>query len=179
MDTNRFGALATLIEDRVKPALGDVSHAEAAALSALYFRPGIYANALPPLVGLCQPGVARMLRGLERRGYVRRRPAVGRVVPIELTEEGREEVTRFHAARRDALNSLLAPLAPEERRLLAALADKLLQAAIPSRAEGRRTCRLCDYERCGETGCPVEAKVDKVDGGVDWRGEYQNGRRPI
>ncbi len=178
MDSNKIGSLATLIDDRTRAALGGHSPAEAAVMSALHFRPGIIANALPPIVGLCQPGVARLLRGLERKGYVARRAAVGRIVPIVLTEAGKREVQQFHEARKQALDEILAPLEPEVRALFEDIAAKLLAAAIPSRAAGRRSCRLCDYDRCAEAGCPVEARVDEIDGGVDWRREYlRPGRR--
>lgn len=172
MDSNRIGAFVSLVEDRASAALGNVSAHEAAVLSAIRFRPGVIAHALHGILGLSQPAVARLLRGLENRGLVRRGPARGRTVPLGLTEAGEATVERVLEARRAAMEQLVAPLAPEEQAQLADLMDKMLAGALRSRAHGRHLCRLCDYDQCSAAGCPVEARVDEIDGGVDWRNEF-------
>jgi DNA-binding MarR family transcriptional regulator len=71
------------------------------------------------------PTVTGMVRRLLEQGYVERArdDADWRTVWVELTEQGREVVTRHHRERVEALERRIAQLGPEER--------ERLRAAIP------------------------------------------------
>jgi hypothetical protein len=61
------------------------------------------------------------------------------------------------AAREAALEEVLSVLSAQERATLGELHDRLLGGMVSSRADARRTCRLCDPVGCGhhEGRCPA------------------------
>jgi DNA-binding MarR family transcriptional regulator/N-acetylglutamate synthase-like GNAT family acetyltransferase len=86
------------------------------------------------------PGyLSRMLKGLEQRGYVMRRPAPGdgRQAILALSEQGEAAFAAINARSRAQVSSLLDPLGPNEQaRLVDALATvtRLLDDSPPRHA---------------------------------------------
>jgi DNA-binding MarR family transcriptional regulator len=149
---NVTGALAVAIADRLR---GD---SDAAALITLLERGGLSIEWLRRIVGLSHSAAVRLVDRLSGDGLVHRRPgADGRSVSIRLTASGRRAAERLRRERQDALVNLLAPLEPEERGALLAIAEKVLAGAVGGRWEARLICRLCDHGACTAAGgCPVD-----------------------
>lgn len=72
--------------------------------------------------------VTTLVDGLEASGKVRRvpDPANRRVTRIEVTEDGRRTLTELRGARRTAAEEILAPLSDEQREVLGALLNTLI-----------------------------------------------------
>jgi DNA-binding MarR family transcriptional regulator len=79
--------------------------------------------------------VTTLVDGLEASGKVRRAPdpTNRRVIRIELTEDGREALRELHGARRLAAEEILAPLTEEQRAVLGALLDTLIDSGAERR----------------------------------------------
>ncbi len=159
---NLLGTLSLAVTGRVDAALAAASpHGPSApaALSALEgYLGGEPIDALARVLGLTHSGAVRLVDRLAGAGLVeRRRGADGRAVAVTLTRTGRRAAAEIRAAREQALAETLSVLAPEERRALTELHEKLLAGVTSDRASARRICRLCDAEACGhERGtCPV------------------------
>jgi DNA-binding MarR family transcriptional regulator/N-acetylglutamate synthase-like GNAT family acetyltransferase len=130
--TRRIGALReglldspfTLTEGRVVYELAQHATASAAELAReLDLDPGY---------------LSRLLKGLEQRGYVLRRPATtdGRQSTLALSEQGEAAFAQINARSRARVAGLLAPLGADDRaRLVAALTTvtSLLGEAPPRR----------------------------------------------
>jgi DNA-binding MarR family transcriptional regulator len=157
---NLLGAAALAVADaqsdaleRAETALG---RSAASALVTIAARPGIGAERLRKALALSQPGVARLVDGLARAGWVERRPgADARSRALYVTDEGRRVIDRLLAARRAAVQELLVPLGERDRDTLARLLEKLLGAWTSSPLDVERLCRLCERRVCER--CPVAA----------------------
>jgi predicted MarR family transcription regulator len=103
---------------------------------------------------LTHSGTVRLADRLQREGLLIRSRSGGREVAVALTPAGRAAVRRLLAARRKALDALVAPLASEDCDHLARLMDAMLAASRRSRAEADRNCRWCDWPACGPD-CPI------------------------
>jgi DNA-binding MarR family transcriptional regulator len=92
-------------------------------------------TALAAAEGVTQPAMTQLVGRLEAGGLVERcaDPDDGRVVRVQLTEEGRDLVARRRAARAERLSGLLAALAPADQEALAAA-----MPAINALARARR-----------------------------------------
>jgi DNA-binding MarR family transcriptional regulator len=84
--------------------------------------------------GVTQPAMTQLISRLEDSGLVRRGadPSDGRVVLVELTDDGRDALARRRADRADKLAVILAQLSPEHRAALASALPALAAlAAVP------------------------------------------------
>jgi DNA-binding MarR family transcriptional regulator len=92
-------------------------------------------TALAAAEGVTQPAMTQLVGRLKASGLVERcaDPDDGRVVRVELTDEGRDVVARRRAARAERLSGLLAALAPADQEALAAA-----MPAINALARARR-----------------------------------------
>ncbi|MDQ4096575.1 MAG: MarR family transcriptional regulator [Actinomycetota bacterium] len=160
--SNLLGALALAVVDRTTEAVaGAAGHSlsAAAALSALQHiveAPSIVR--LSQILGLTHSGTVRLVDRLEQEGSVRRQRGVdGRSAAVSLTSAGREAAARLTRARGEVLETVLAPLAPEEREVLGDLVGRLLVGMMRDPGAIRWTCRLCDTGACGRYtgGCPI------------------------
>jgi MarR family transcriptional regulator, negative regulator of the multidrug operon emrRAB len=85
-------------------------------------------------VGLSHSATVRMVDRLTEDGLVYRRAGPDRrSVSILLTAPGRRTAERLRREREATLARLIAPLEPEERRTLLALAEKVLAGAVTGR----------------------------------------------
>ena len=92
-------------------------------------------------------------------GLVRREPRAGRrEVGLHVTAAGARRLQIALRARADAVQALVAPLPPAERRQLAELTGKALRGGTRRRDEADIACRLCDWAVCAPA-CPVDASV--------------------
>jgi MarR family transcriptional repressor of emrRAB len=155
---NLLGSHALVVVDRLRAAVG-MELTSAAVLSALEtFADGASIDALRRVLGLSHSGGVRVVKRLEREGLVRRDadPDDGRAVVLHLTPAGRRAARRVLAARRAALEPLLAPLDARDAAALERVLERLLAAATGSGEEANRICRLCEPDVCGHPDrCPV------------------------
>jgi DNA-binding MarR family transcriptional regulator len=105
-------------------------------------------------LALTHSGAVRLADRLQREGLLARSRS-GREVTLVLTPAGDAAVRRVLAARREALDALVAPLASDDRDHLVRLMDAMLAAPRRSRAEADRGCRWCDWPACGPD-CPID-----------------------
>jgi|SRR5215469_577821 len=79
-------------------------------------------TALAASEGVTQPAMTQLVGRLAEAGLVTRSadPDDGRVVYVEITQEGRDIVARRRAARAERLSMLLARLSPDQQDALAA-----------------------------------------------------------
>lgn len=166
---NLLGALALVGAERVVGATDATSGRPATDTAALVALTttlgGISQDALGRVVGLTQSGSVRLIDRLVAAGLVERGPGEDRRThAVEVTPAGAAVARRALAARRDALDSVLAPLDDTERRQLAGLLEKLLAGVTGSRADAHRICRLCDPVACGHDSgrCPVTRAADRA-----------------
>lgn len=161
-DANLVGALALSVTDRTSTAMAEaagVSQTAATALSALHQfleRPSV--DQLRQVLGLTSSGTVRLVDGLVRAGYVRRRPGRdARSTAIALTASGRAAAKRVAAARAAVLVDVLAPLSEAERATLADVVGKLLAGLVREPGAVGWNCRQCDTVTCrgAAGGCPV------------------------
>jgi DNA-binding MarR family transcriptional regulator len=152
---NVTGALALAVADRLD------ADSRAAALITLLERGALTIEWLRRIAGLSHSATVRLVDRLAEEGLAHRRPGPDRrSVSILLTARGRRAAERLRRERETMLVSLLAPLEPEERRTLLALAEKVLAGAVSGRWEARLACRLCDHGVCAAAGgCPVDRAV--------------------
>ncbi len=144
-----------MIFDRLDVALDGLSPSAAALLSMLHFKPGLTTTGLARITGVSQPTAVRLIDGLERQGFVTRGKPDGRVTPLLLTTAGRARAIHLQKRRLEALDGLLAPLAPEERYQFERILDQVLAGATTSRSFARTTCRLCKHDLCRPGLCPI------------------------
>ncbi|HET8953328.1 MAG TPA: MarR family transcriptional regulator [Solirubrobacteraceae bacterium] len=161
-EVNALGALALEVARRVQEA-GEAASPHGAsvpaALTALHGLTGGHSiDALRRVVGLTHSGTVRLVDRLAAAGLVERRVGSdGRAVALQLTPEGRRAARRVLARREAAIETVLAPLTPEERTDMARLHERLLGSLTGGQQERRRVCRLCDVEACGRE-CPTRAE---------------------
>ena len=160
---NLLGALSLIAADRVRAATGAEPTWSAALVSLQTMTDGGSIDQLRRVLGLSHSGGVRVVKALNRDELVELRRDLddGRAVRVRLTERGRVAAARIRAARLDALDALLDPLAPAERAQLDELLARTLGAATGDRDDARHICRLCDPDVCGHpTRCPVTRSAD-------------------
>jgi DNA-binding MarR family transcriptional regulator len=170
-DTNRIGALAVALGDRLRTATEqavDMPASYPAALSALRtWAAGRPVEVLADGLRVSHSRAVRVVDRLEADGLARRRPSRedGRAVRIELTAAGRRAADRVQAARAGALEDALGHLSHDERAQLGALAAVVLGEVTEGRRSARGICRLCDPVACGHYGgdCPVTLAADRAE----------------
>jgi DNA-binding MarR family transcriptional regulator len=72
--------------------------------------------------GVTQPAMTQLISRLEDSGLVRREPCAedGRVVLVDITEQGRATLAHRRSARAERLAAIIAQLSPDHRAALAA-----------------------------------------------------------
>jgi DNA-binding MarR family transcriptional regulator len=169
--TNRIGALAIALGDRLRAATEeavDMPASYPAALSALRtWAGGRTVDVLADGLRVSHSRAVRVVDRLESDGLARRLPYPGdaRAVGIELTAAGGRAADRVQAARTAALEDALAGLTRSERAQLSALAARVLGEVTEGRRAARGICRLCDPVACGHWGgdCPVTQAADRAE----------------
>ena len=125
---NVTGALAVAVADRL------YADSRAAALVTLLERGALSIEWLRRIVGLSHSAAVHLVDRLVGEDLVRRRAGPDRrSVSIALTPRGRRTASRLRSGREASLVNLLAPLDAQERRILLALADKLLGGMVSGR----------------------------------------------
>lgn len=109
----------------------DVSPAQSHALERLAHRGPLTLNELAASLFLEKSSASRLMDGLERKGYITRKPHPedGRCVRLDLTKPGR---TLQQKIERDLLEErarVLADLSPDERQAVVESIGKLARAA--------------------------------------------------
>jgi DNA-binding MarR family transcriptional regulator len=159
---NLLGAHALVVVDRLRAAAA-MELTSAAVLSALEtFADGASIDALRRVLGLSHSGGVRVVKRLEREGLLRREADARdrRAVVLHLTPAGRRAARRVLAARRAALEPLLAPLDARDAATLERVLERLLAAATGDGDDANRICRLCEPDVCGHpTRCPVTLAI--------------------
>ncbi|MET0144930.1 MAG: hypothetical protein ABW328_09115 [Ilumatobacteraceae bacterium] len=166
-----FGAMALVAADAMREATeraAGLSDAAPAALACLVpVSAGRSIDELRRVVGLTPSGGVRLVDRLAHAGLAERRPGDDRrTVMVALTPRGRRVAHAVLAARDDALERLLAPLAATDRAALEALTSTILAGNVDERLARRAhgdaplggwMCRLCDQARCGRPRgiCPA------------------------
>jgi MarR family transcriptional regulator, negative regulator of the multidrug operon emrRAB len=169
-EANLLGALSLAVVERsdraVEGAAGSGGAAPAALVALSTFLDGSSLDVMRRPLGLSHSAAVRLADRLAGEGLVRRDPgADARSVSIRITEDGTRLAAEIRAARERALESVLAPLSPEERAELTRLHEKLLGGLTGGRADAGRICRLCDSHACGheEGRCPVTHAADAAE----------------
>jgi MarR family transcriptional regulator, negative regulator of the multidrug operon emrRAB len=169
-EANLLGALSLAVAERsdraVQAAAGSGGAAPAALVALATFLDGSSLDVMRRPLGLSHSAAVRLADRLAGDGLVRRDPgADARSVAIRITEEGNRLAAEIRTARERALESVLAPLSPEERAELTRLHEKLLGGLTGGRADAGRICRLCDSHACGheEGRCPVTRAADAAE----------------
>jgi DNA-binding MarR family transcriptional regulator len=170
-DLNVIGAMTLVLGDRLRDATERASGmrgALPAALAALHEWAG--GRSIETLAGglrLSHSRAVRVVDRLEAAGLALRErdPDDARTVLVRLTPAGEHAGREVLDARAAALGEAIATLAPEDRRELAGLAERLLGPATTSRRAARAICRLCDAHACGhDVGlCPVTRAADAAE----------------
>lgn len=121
------------------PVLEQLPFTTLSVLDTLAFNDGpMRLSELTKTEQISQPGITQLVTRLERDGLVERRPdpSDGRAVLVHITEAGRRIGRSRHDDRTSHLRPLIAQLAPEQRRAIAAALPALSRLAELGR--GRR-----------------------------------------
>lgn len=110
----------------------DLSHEQAFVLGYLAQNPGAIQRDIAAVSRTSAASVTSLLKGLEQRGLVERRPAPdnARVKRVETTPAGARLIAGFQDAMAAADETILAPLDEDERAALRALLAKVV-ARLP------------------------------------------------
>lgn len=86
-------------------------------------------NELGSYMAMDKATIVRMLDGLEDKGFIRRVPSPEdrRAKLVEVTPSGRRVISELEKLRQEAEKEFLAPLSPDERKLLREMVLKLLR----------------------------------------------------
>jgi DNA-binding MarR family transcriptional regulator len=105
---------------------GEISRTEAGVLSTLYDGPRRITD-LAEIEGVAQPTMTVLAGKLEERGLVSRRrdTSDGRVVLVDITDEGRVALDRLRAQYREVLEERMASMSSKEVAALRAATDEL------------------------------------------------------
>lgn len=119
--------------------------------------------------------LSRLLRGLEERGIILKRPSPedGRQLLLSLTEAGQEAFNRIDARSREEVGAILGRLSPDQRRRLAsalAEAEQLLGGAAP---EPERIPYILRPPRPGDMGWIVHRQATLYTEEYGWDGTYE------
>ena len=97
------------------------------ALNAIIEEPGLTGVTVAERIGYDKMTTSQLIRRLEKKGLVTRSPSKtdGREIQLWPTDEARRVVGAIGAGMNRVADSLLAPLAPAERREFLALLKKL------------------------------------------------------
>jgi DNA-binding MarR family transcriptional regulator len=117
-DRLHSAALHLLRRLRIEDDVLGVSPPRLSALSVVVYAGPLPIGALATAEGVAAPTMTRLVDGLEREGFVKRRrdPADARGVLVEATPAGKRILTRGRAQRVQTLAAGLAALSSEELR---------------------------------------------------------------
>jgi DNA-binding MarR family transcriptional regulator len=117
-DRLHSAALHLLRRLRIEDDVLGVSPPRLSALSVVVYAGPLPIGALAMAEGVAAPTMTRLVDGLEREGFVKRRrdPADARGVLVEATPAGKRILTRGRAQRVQTLAAGLAALSSEELR---------------------------------------------------------------
>ena len=167
---NLAGAVSLELVTRVQAAMARASGLDTVATTALTalanVADGCSIDVLRGLVGLSQPGCARLVDRLSAAGLVERdRSSTDRrVVAVRLTGSGRAALQGALAARERVLNQQLAGLSDDRARTLESLLTELATDAVHRPLDANAFCRSCDPEACSARGeCPVTVRAHELD----------------
>src|SRR5205085_12239299 len=108
---------AAVFEDECRTV--QLTPAQFGVLTVLQSHPGLGQSSLARALGFDKVTVLRVLRGLEGRGLVVRRPGKGkRNVAVELTAEGEQVLQRAQRPAETAYRRLMAPLDRQQQQQL-------------------------------------------------------------
>lgn len=158
---NHLGALALLVQDRVRATLGaEMERGESApaALLTVGTRPGQTIEALRRTLGLTHSATVRLVDSLSQDGWIRKKPGVDRrSTSLFLTARGMGLYSRLLSRRQAVLEQFLKKLSPVRYRALQEALQILLAKTATDRQQAQRICRFCDHRVCRP--CPVGSTV--------------------
>ncbi len=137
-----------------------LSEVEAVALTAVRnVAQGQSIEVLRGLVGLSQPGCARLADRLVDRGLLRKTTdrEDRRVVRVQLTARGERAVAQILSARADATESMLSGLSDTRRREFERGLAQVASGVVRRPVDADVFCRFCDPGACGHSQgrCPA------------------------
>jgi MarR family transcriptional repressor of emrRAB len=157
---NLLGALVLAVSDSLTSAVqAAAGHpgAMAAGLAVLAQEPGLGIEQLRRQLARTQSATVRVVDQLVAEGQAERRPGRDhRSISVVLTDQGTAAAAHVLDARAAVLRQVLEVLDTGERKVLAAVLEKLLAAVTTDRARAEQICRLCDVGACPLPACPVE-----------------------
>jgi DNA-binding MarR family transcriptional regulator len=133
---NRFYTrLLGLLGDRLLDS--PVSLTEARIILEIHYRPRVKAGDLIQDLGIDRGYLSRIIRRLERAGYICRRahPRDGRVRILSLTDQGQALLRELEGRSSDQIRDLLKDLSPEERESLIKGMDLIQRLLDPGKRE--------------------------------------------
>ena len=112
----------------------DVSIAQSHAIERLERHGAMTLNELAAVLYLEKSSASRLADGLERKGYITRRPHPedGRYVQLELAKPGRALAAKLKRDLVEERAEMLADLSPRDRRTVIRLVSRLAEAAATS-----------------------------------------------
>jgi DNA-binding MarR family transcriptional regulator len=143
---------------RTADAAMGLSPARASAMSVLVFGGPMSIGALAAVEGVQSPTMTQLVNGLERSGFVRRRPGTGdrRQVVVEATDAGRALLHQGRARRVELLRTLLVDLDEDDLVVLDRAAELMERAVARHQSEPPDrvvpTPRSGDREQGGPSG---------------------------
>lgn len=156
---NVLGAFAQAVTDSIEESIAkglDQSRTSAAALVHLAKYPDETIEALRRPLALSHPGCVRLVDRLEKRRLLSRGEGEDRRTrALRVTPAGRAAAKRVLGRRQAALSRALATLTASERDTLGRLAGKVLATLVRDEPHALSICRICDYDACPDTECPV------------------------
>lgn len=158
---NLLGVAALAVTDRMRAAVEGAAGAAGAAPAALVHlrhHGGASVNDLARVLGLSQPGGARLVEALVARDLVQREVGADRRVrALALTSVGRQAAERILAARRAALGALVEGLDRPARDQLQNALERLVGTLTDDWSASLGICRLCERRACRQPpGCPLD-----------------------
>ncbi|HEX3830713.1 MAG TPA: MarR family winged helix-turn-helix transcriptional regulator [Solirubrobacteraceae bacterium] len=160
--TNALSAWVVIASDLAESATAEASGLPERALAALVFvsnRPACGIDWLYRRLGVTQSGAVRLVDRLEDHGLlIRERTAGRREVALRLTAAGEACLSHGLRARAASLETLVAPLSPDEQTQLVKLIAKSLAHGRRRRDQADVACRLCEWDAC-TPDCPVDESV--------------------
>ena len=164
---NLLGATGLAVKDALDRTASSVTGLQGeapAALLTIGTRPGRPIEDLRRALDLSHSGTVRLVARLQRRDWVKRVAAKdGREVRLHLTGAGEVVVHRLLAARRAALEVMLAAVPEEDRPYLKRGLSRLLGKLASTREQAWHVCRLCEHGVCRGESCPVGSAVGDRD----------------
>ncbi len=158
---NLLGAVSVVVQDALTEA--GASDSRAAAILCIGSHPNESIENLSRALGLSHSGTVRLVDRLDREGVVDRARTEQdrRTSQLRLSSQGLIEFEQILDHRRQAIGGLIEDLPAVATRGLIQALETILSARTTSRADARRTCRLCAEQDCRPTGCPVEIAASR------------------